>query len=273
MVKTRIQKKSNYKAIFINGKTLRLKIDNKKPMSKLEYPEFYDVKITNKCYGNCSYCYQDSSKDNRHYDILDNINSFFGSMNTNQRPFQVAIGGGEPTLHPDFYKCLKTFSNLGIMPNYTTNGMKVTDNLIKETKKYCGGVAVTMHKHIKPDLKKFIDSDINLNLHIMISDEQSVDRFLSLYKKYTGKIKYFVLLPIVNHGRAKNYKIDDKYLFKKLDEFEHTKDVVFGAMFHPYLKENKFQGLSLYDPEMFSKYLDMGTMKLHNSSFDMGTYE
>ena len=269
MVKTRIHKENNYKALFVNGKTLRIKLDSKKPMTELKYPEFYDVKITDKCYGNCPYCYQNSTSDNDHYNILDNIKSFFGNMSVNERPFQVAIGGGEPTLHPDFFECLETFYNLGIMPNYTTNGMSISNELIENTKKYCGGVAVSIHRHLKQNIDKLINEQIKLNLHIMISDKESIDYFFKIYEKYKNKIEYFVLLPIVNFGRAKEYKIDDKYLFDKLYDLKDTKKITFGAMFHPYLKKNKFMGLSLYDPEMFSKYLDMKDMSLHKSSFSL----
>ena len=66
------------------------------------------------------------------------------------RPYQVAIGGaGEPTLHPDFCEVLKTSRELDIMPNYTTNGMHLSDKILYATKEYCGGVAVSTHKHLK----------------------------------------------------------------------------------------------------------------------------
>ena len=46
--KTRIFKEHNYKAIYRNYKTYRYYLNDKEPITELLYPEFYDVKITNK---------------------------------------------------------------------------------------------------------------------------------------------------------------------------------------------------------------------------------
>ena len=52
---------SNYKGIHLNGKTIRIALDPTKPITELEYPEFYDVKINSKCFGKCSYCLTEDS--------------------------------------------------------------------------------------------------------------------------------------------------------------------------------------------------------------------
>ena len=181
VLKIRSFPEHNYRSIYFNGKTIRQRFDISKPIKDLKYPEFYDVKITNKCNSGCGWCYQDSTPDDNHYmDVLDNIDNFFGGMNTNQKPFQVAIGGGEPTMHPDFIKILKKFSDLGITPNYTTNSMHITPEIIKATKKYCGGVAVSCHKHLerfwKPFISNMFNERIKINTHHIISDKKSIDR-------------------------------------------------------------------------------------------------
>jgi len=275
MVKTRILKESNYKAIFANGKTIRLKIDNTKSMGNITYPEFYDVKITNNCDGNCEWCYQESNNSASHYESLESIKKYFGNMNQNQRPFQVAIGGGEPTGHPDFIKVLALFNSLGIVPNYTTNGMFIENTeyaikLLRATKRYCGGMAISLHPHLEKYWRKVIDifCGIKINAHIIIHDKESIDNFLKLRNELKDKIEYFVLLPAVNIGRAKNYMVNNEYLFNKLRELGDIDNVAFGANFYPELIKNKWLNLSLYEPEMFSKYLDLKDMKLYNSSFE-----
>ena len=55
-MKTRVFPEHNYKGIHINGKTIRIALDPKKPIEELKWPEFYDVKVTPYCEGNCSYC-------------------------------------------------------------------------------------------------------------------------------------------------------------------------------------------------------------------------
>lgn len=267
-------KDKNYKAVYINGKTMRFLCDNTKPMLELDYPEFYDVKITDKCNGKCPYCYQNSLPEGlgNEYDIMNIIKKYFGSMSMNERPLQIAIGGGETTLHPQFIDILKTVYELGITPNYTTNGMDISDDIIEATKKYCGGVAVTCHRHLekywRESFNKFYKNEIKTNFHIVISDKESIDYFLNIYKEYKSKVEYFVLLPYITMGRAIDKNIEYKYLFDKLDKIKDIGDIAFGAKFYEYKKWLDEHDVSLYEPEIMSKYLDMVNMKIYNSSFE-----
>lgn len=273
-MKIRKFENKNYKGIFVKGQTLRIAINSKYPILELDYPEFYDISITDKCFGNCEYCYQDSLPVKKNYEnILEKVNAFFGSMSENEKPFQVAIGGGEPTLHPDFINLLKLFKELDILPNYTTNGMWVDGDdkksIIKATKKYCGGVAVSTHKHLKHYWENaanaLYNANIFVNLHIIISDKQSVDEFVEIYNDWNGKIKYFVLLPYTASGRASNKNVDTDYLFSKLPQ--NAKDIAFGANFYNVLRKHNYP-VYLYEPEMFSKYLSLkDNGYLYSSSF------
>jgi organic radical activating enzyme len=272
-MKTRIFPEHNYKGIFLNGKTLRIALDPEKPIEELSYPEFYDVKVTSQCKGNCNFCYMDSKNVVHTQNIIEKFEKYFGKMTDNQKPFQLAFGGGEPVSHPDFLKLIEVCSNIGIVPNYTTNGMWINKShkeLISTTKKYCGGVAVSTHPHLKKYWSKAVDvylkNDIFTNLHIIISDKKSIDEFTKIYEKYHNKVKYFVLLPLTVSGRCKEANIDWKYLKEKISK--NYKDIAFGANFYPYLKKdnNKFS-VSLYMPEILSAYLDLENMKVYRSSF------
>ncbi|KKM13624.1 hypothetical protein LCGC14_1714320 [marine sediment metagenome] len=275
MIKTREFKEHNYRAIWYNGKTIRIALNPDKPITELDYPEFYDVKITGYCEGECPWCYMDSKKTDSHYEnIIQKIKGYFGSMTKNQRPFQVAIGGGEPTDHPDFIESLKTFKELGIEPNYTTNGMWVdSDNnieILAATKKYCGGVAVSCHPHLswKRVAKILWSQDAKLNFHIIISDKPSIDYFKEIYDEWNKSVDYFVLLPYGNQGRAEEKDIDWEYLLKVLPD-DHSK-IAFGANFYSYLIQGNHNiKVSLYEPEIMSKFLDLEDMGLYKSSFNL----
>ena len=276
-MKVRIFPESNYKAIHMNGKTIRIALDSKKPITELKFPEFYDVKVTGKCLGNCPWCYQDSMETCSHPEnALQKFSDFFGSLSENEKPFQIAFGGGEPTESPDFLALLIKSNLLGITPNYTTNGMWTRRSeceqliIILTTQKYCGGVAVSTHpqleKYWRPAVNKYLENDIFTNLHIIISDKDSIDKFISIYKEFTGKVKYFVLLPLTAQGRAKESTIDWDYLQSQIEG--SPKDIAFGANFYPYLMKNpKRFNVSLYEPEIMSKYLDLTDMKIYPSSF------
>lgn len=282
MIKKREFKESNYRGIWFNGKTIRVAIDPTIPISELEYPEFYDVKLTGKCKGKCPWCYMDSKESDEHYvNAIQKIKDYFEPMTENQRPFQVALGGGEPTGHPDFVDILKTFHDLGIEPNYTTNGMWLdkenTDpvtswGILRATKEYCGGVAVSCHPHLKwyweSAAELYAFEKIKLNFHIIISDKQSIDEFVEIYEKWNSKVDYFVLLPYGNQGRAPHKEVDWEYLVSKLPEDQHK--LAFGANFYPYLLSGNHNiKVSLYEPEIMSKFLDLKDMKLYPSSFSV----
>lgn len=271
-MKTRCFPEHNYKAFFINGKTLRIKLDPSKPITNLRYPEFMDVKITNYCEGGCPYCYQNSGEEDDGYrDALGKLDTYIGGLTTNQRPFQIAIGGGNPNEHPDFVRILKMFDKYGIVPNYTTNGMGLPWPIIMATKELCGGVAISCHEHLTSIWQSAIEKlwlHVQTNLHIIISDKHSIDRFKNIYWQYKNKIKYFVLLPYEMAGRAPSAEVDYEYLTEVLYEIRNTEQIAFGANFYKYLCGSDFK-ISLYEPEIFSKFLDVKDMRFYNSSFNL----
>jgi intein/homing endonuclease len=55
-IKVRQEDTANYKGVFFDGKTLRLQLDKNKPITELDYPEFYDVAINSKCNAMCPEC-------------------------------------------------------------------------------------------------------------------------------------------------------------------------------------------------------------------------
>lgn len=273
-IKTRTFLESNYRAIHLNGKTLRIALNGGK-ISELKYPEFYDVKVTSHCTGKCPYCYQSSVENVAHdLDIVERFDQFFGSLDENQKPFQIAFGGGEPTGHPLFVELLQHCYDLGITPNYTTNGtwvdLSTASDVLTATKKFCGGVAVSTHPHLKNTWRRAVESFLNegifTNLHVILGDKASIDEFVDLYSEFTGRVKYFVLLPLTPQGRATREFTDWEYFTTKISG--SPRDIAFGAKFHPYLvRDAKRFDVSLYEPELMSKYLDLETMKVYGSSF------
>lgn len=278
-MKVRIFPEKNYKAFYYNGKTMRIAIDPSKPIEELDYPEFLDVKITDFCLGGCPYCYMDSTGRGEHSsDILAKVESYFGKLCINERPFQVAIGGGEPTSHPEFIPLLKLFHELGITPNYTTNGMFIGQSncrdILEATSKYSGGVAVSCHTHLADEwataASMLQEQDVKLNFHHVISDKESIDVFRRIYDRWEGGIDYFVLLPYGVQGRAEPKEIDWEYLLRAVPE--DTSKLAFGANFYPYLRAGNHPfNVSLYEPESMSKFLDLKDMTLYPSSFHTDT--
>jgi MoaA/NifB/PqqE/SkfB family radical SAM enzyme len=281
-IKIREFKDRNYKSIFneSTGQTIRLSV-NKKPILPLEYPELLDISFGTKCLANCSFCYTSAIKNGVNYsNIVDKINNWWGPMTENQRPFQVAIGGGgEPTLHPEFVEAVKAFYKLGIMPNYTTNAMHLTPEVLKVTKDYCGGVAISCHPHLDKIWKKGVttltNNGIRTNLHIIVGETGTTDRFWNIVKEFKELIDYFVILPYQSVGRAKQIETESEWI-KLFDSLlnKNIKNVAFGALFYPFILENKEKypfDISLYEPETMSGYVMMedGDMIIRKSSYDL----
>ncbi len=278
-LRTREEPESNYKATFFQGKTLRF--SNGKDIIELKYPEFYDVSLGTKCNGACPTCYASASTTGVCYDnIPQKIHDFFGPMTQNQRPFQVAIGGGgEPTLHPEFPEILRAFHDLGIVPNYTTNGLNISAELLEITEELCGGVAVSCHEHLNAEwinaANAYHDNcpSISLNLHQIISDEASVRTAKDIYGVFKDRIDTLVLLPLIKMGRASgdSSELPERALVSWLDTIFEDGKIAFGARFYEFLLKGtgKSYDVSLYPPEIMSKYLVMSDeMQIFNSSFE-----
>ena len=280
-MRIRREAEANYNAVFIDGCTLRTPIDPTKPITELRFPEFYDISAGNKCVtGQCPWCYAAATKSGVHYtNLVAKVEKFFGTMTENQRPFQCAVGGEqEPLENPEIWDMMEKFRQLGIIPNYTTNGVLVTDEVVEKTLKVCGGAAVTLHPHLEKHWRQAIHrlaaGKVKLNVHVIISDAASIDYTEKLYDEFveTGMVDYFVLLPYMNTGHAAKNPRQIAYdrLEKWLDRIYAQSRVAFGANFYNFIKAraNKYN-VSIYPPEIFSKYLIMNEgMILANNSFE-----
>lgn len=119
-----------------NGTKLRLAIG---PYVKATRPELVDIKITDHCDYGCSFCYQGSTPLGKHASIT-NLEYVIDELHK-ARVFEVAIGGGEPTDHPQFVDILGAFHDVGIVPNFTTKYPARVRKLWPEIRKYVGGFA------------------------------------------------------------------------------------------------------------------------------------
>lgn len=108
----------------------------------LSAPSLVDFQITDQCHLDCPHCYADSTSAGEHgrlQDILLGLEQVaeFGA-------FQVAIGGGEPLLHPQLDQILARCHQLGMVPNLTTSGLNLSNYNLNLIKRYCGAVGVSL---------------------------------------------------------------------------------------------------------------------------------
>lgn len=263
----------NYKAIWGNLKTLRVGKGVAKELPA-DMAEFYDVGINTMCNAECNFCYVSAGHTGINYpDICETwkkwMAEYISKKESNtiytNKPFQIAIGStGEPTIHPDFCKFLETVYNTNVVPNYTTNGITLSDSrtneeLLEYTRHFVGGVAVSVgNPKLLLKANRAISNlltfgNTNVNIHHIISDKESVDKFYDIVKRYGDSIYYHVLLPLMPSGRST--KGIEPGVFEYLEDVikEHDiKNAAFGAHFIEYLKTSKIKTY-LYPPESLSK--------------------
>lgn len=208
-------------------------------------------------------------------------------------PFQIAIGSaGEPTEHPGFCEFLKTVYSTKVIPNYTTAGrilgytgndgdlIRRRDDILKASADYSSGVAVSLGNPRLQDtafraIDALVEIDTKVVLHHIIDTPESIDRMLEIREKYSGKIHYHVLLPLVKHGRSSRGMEKETYrvLMKKLMDLGKSEisDIAFGAKFIEHLKKWNPLGLEIFPEQTYSKnlILDPSGPKITPSSFDL----
>lgn len=128
-----------------DGNKVRLSWSPKAPTpQKSDAPELVDLKITDACGYNCSFCYQGSTPGGKHGDAnyIGDVLRSLGRL----RCFEVAVGGGEPTTHPNLLSIMSEARHSGVVPNITTRnvdyfGHKDHGPLLQ---RLAGGIAVSV---------------------------------------------------------------------------------------------------------------------------------
>ena len=153
-----------------SGKKVRIQPDNAPAPQVASVPELVDVKITDFCPVGCTYCYQGSTVKGKHAALkeIKDFARYIGNMGV----FEVAIGGGDPTTHPDFIEILKAFDRHGVTPNFSTQmwDWLQKDDVVAAVREHCGAVAISTQS--PKQAEKFIqickDKGIKPHIHYVL---------------------------------------------------------------------------------------------------------
>lgn len=128
----------NAVALFnrVDGTKIRFAVGS---YTKAKRPELVDIKITDWCDVGCTFCYQNSTLQGRHAS-MDNMRTVIDRL-AKARVFEVALGGGETTGHPQFVEILRLFSEAGVVPNFTTKKPAAVRRLWDTISPWVGGFA------------------------------------------------------------------------------------------------------------------------------------
>ena len=209
---------------------------------------------------------------------------------------QVALGGaGNPNDHADFEEICRYTREKGIVPNYTTAGIYLTDKAVEVTKKYCGAVAVSWYaqQFTVDALNKFIAAGCKTNIHYVVSKEtinEAID-LLENHKLHYGDSQtkewnleeknvnaiIFLLYKPVGLGRKENMLTlkDDKKTIERFFELvtskEHPFKIGFDSCSIPavlnYSKNVNIDSVDTCEGGRYSAYIS-ANMKMVPCSFD-----
>lgn len=177
-----------------NGLTLRFSFEDvseayrvdpytRRSEAKSLRPNLVDVKITDRCPFGCTYCYQGSTPQGVHASLED-ITRIANALQKEQ-VFEVALGGGEPTLHPDFDQIVDIFLNRGITPNVTTRNLSwLKSPNTQTTIGKLGGVAVSVDNvaQLTKTLDAFAQSSVNQKSVQFVVGAQGEEEFKTMMR-------------------------------------------------------------------------------------------
>jgi MoaA/NifB/PqqE/SkfB family radical SAM enzyme len=185
--------------------------------------------------------------------------------------FQVALGGGEPLEHPQFLEIIDATVERGVVPNFTTNGIHLTDELCQKIKDKVGAVAVSISKvdEVNVDVLNMLRRNkIRTNIHYVLSARNIGEATEILSGNHNAKfegVNAIIFLTYKPTGRA-----SEQFILKRgneLTEFLKRVDnkslkrprIGFDACFVPMLIHsthiNKYV-VDICEGAFFSVYID-----------------
>lgn len=148
------------------GTKARLSFVTSPSAFKPRAPELVDMKITDQCKnGNCDFCYQSSTPEGKHADS--HVVERAANCLVEAQVFELALGGGEPSIHPDFETMLHCIDTERLALSFTTNSLEWLDSksLVSTVNATCKGVAFSLVGRRPLDImESALRSDLNRDL-------------------------------------------------------------------------------------------------------------
>lgn len=255
-----------------DGTKVRLAIGR---YNKAKWPELVDIKITDWCDLGCSFCYQDSTLAGKPAPLLNMIQVV--SRLSAKKVFEVALGGGETTSHPDFVEILRMFKNdARIVPNFTTRKPASVRKLWPEIGNLIGGFAYSADNAAQVRSAAHLLRDIPQDkaaLHYVmgLGDQQHFEDFLKAANEVGWRV---TLLGYKTSGRGAQVTPQDySWWMESVSKLVNAGTCPSLSIDTPLAAE--YDGRMPVDKTMyhtregaFSMYIDAVAMTMGASSFD-----
>lgn len=249
----RYDKKFGFWTLFNreSGAKIRLRLGTpngaQEPIVKSSIPELIDIKITDFCTFDCEYCYQASTPVGKHADATEVVR--LAEALGHAKVFEVAIGGGEPTLHPHFENILAAFKTANVVPNFTTKRTDWLRDPAKALRYFSAagavGISVEHASEVRQISALFEAHGYNrekVALHYVMGVHE-----LPHFEEVLGTAKEaglrLLLLGFKNHGRATKMESYDYSDWPK-SFAKYSKDGIFGISIDTALASTSKQALA-----------------------------
>ena len=192
------------------------------------FPELLDIGIMGHCaHGKSGLCikagvecYQNGLNSDAPNMILEDFETIAEQCKGNT--YQFALGGcGDPDQHENFASILEKCRQYEIVPNFTTSGLGMTEEIADLCKEYCGAVAVSWYRseYTLAAINTLLNHGVKTNIHYVLSNDtvsEAVERLENDGFPHGINAVVFLLHKPVGLGRReKNISADDKN-FRKL---------------------------------------------------------
>lgn len=238
MIKQVRSKHYNYDFDTQNGRFARWGATAEEDPSVAPSPEILDIEISEVCDGigaPCTFCYKSNTGVGRQMSF-ETFKKIFDRMPDNLT--QIAFGIGNIYGHDDMWKMFDYCRNSGrmVIPNVTTNGYKLTDELAAKLQTYCGAVAVSRYadKNVCYDaVKKLTDLGMKqINIHQLVSKETMAACMETLCDMKNdprlAKLNAIVFLTLKPKGKRNTYNIVSDVEYKTLIDKCLAEHINFG---------------------------------------------
>jgi organic radical activating enzyme len=103
--------------LFSDGTKIKETINPDDDHFTYEFPESFDLKITDYCDAGCEYCHENSTKKGQHANLF-----YLQKMLDSCKPgTEIAIGGGNALAHPQIIALIAKMRSNGLVPSITVN--------------------------------------------------------------------------------------------------------------------------------------------------------
>lgn len=207
------------------------------------FPELLDVGIMGHCkHGKSGLCIKagiECYQDGLHSDKPNMKLSDFKSIVEQCRgqTYQIALGGcGDPDQHEYFREILELCKVAGIVPNFTTSGFGMTEEIAGICKKYCGAVAVSWYRseYTLKAIKMLTDAGVKTNIHYVLNKSTVAEALLKLQeKRFPEELNaiVFLLHKPVGLGRPENMITRENQDFQRLIQYVTSEDMFYKIGF------------------------------------------